>query len=143
MASSRRRREKVAYKLLRDHIPHLGWRKAARDPAISGNGLAALGLADTFFRHPAAGPRGEARLDIQDKDWTDAKLITVGIDELSLRNLVTHMEMLNRERPAANQKTNNDIARKLLGSITFPPELSLMARTEMQQPTKLWVSTYC
>jgi len=46
-----RRRVTIAYRLLRDHIPHMGWRKAARDPAVSGNGLAALALADTFFRH--------------------------------------------------------------------------------------------
>jgi hypothetical protein len=87
----------------------------------------------------AAGTAQQTALfdDTQDVEWTAATLFLVGISETTIRDFKGLLFRLNRERPAAEQKSNAQIFRKLLNSISFPSDIRVICEGQLQAPT--WV----
>ena len=87
----------------------------------------------------AAGTAQQTALfdDTQDIEWNAATLFIVGISETTIRDFKGLLLRLNRERPAAEQKSNAQIFRKLLNSITFPSDIRVICEGQLQAPT--WI----
>lgn len=87
----------------------------------------------------AAGTAQQTALfdDTQDIEWNAATLFLVGISETTIRDFKGLLLRLNRERPVAEQKSNAQIFRKLLNSITFPSDIRVICEGQLQAPT--WV----
>ena len=89
----------------------------------------------------AAGTAQQTALfdDTQDIEWNAATLFLIGISETTIRDFKGLLLHLNRERPAAEQKTNAQIFRKLLNSITFPSGIRVICEGQLQAPTWIYV----
>ena len=87
----------------------------------------------------AAGTAQQTALfdDTQDIEWNGATLFLVGISETTIRDFKGLLLRLNRERPNPEQKTNAQIFRKLLNSITFPSDIRVICEGQLQAPT--WI----
>ena len=87
----------------------------------------------------AAGTAQQTALfdDTQDVEWNSATVFLVGISETTIRDFKGLLLRLNRERPLAEQKSNAQIFRKLLNSITFPSDIRVICEGQLQAPT--WI----
>ena len=87
----------------------------------------------------AAGTAQQTALfdDTQDIEWNGATLFLVGISETTIRDFKGLLLRLNRERPLAERKSNAQIFRKLLNSITFPSDIRVICEGQLQAPT--WI----
>ena len=87
----------------------------------------------------AAGTAQQTALfdDTQDVEWNSATVFLVGISETTIRDFKGLLLRLNRERPAPEQKSNAQIFRKLLNSITFPSDIRVICEGQLQAPT--WI----
>ena len=85
----------------------------------------------------AAGTAQQTALfdDTQDIEWNSATLFLVGVSETTIRDFKGLLLRLNRERPGAEQKTNAQIFRKLLNSITFPSDIRVICEGQLQALT--------
>ena len=124
-------RAKKAYKHLRQHIESPSFRTALNDPAIAGNGLAALALADQWFGISG----GNLKLEKQSQEWQAVTLHKFGIDGNTIRRCEQHLQMLNAERPVGHVYSNNALGARFLATITFPDTLLADAIKEMSVPT--------
>jgi len=68
-------RSKKTFTVLRKHIECPSFRMAMSSPAIVGNGLAALALADEWFN----GGANNLKLEKQNAEWQNASLAQFGI----------------------------------------------------------------
>ena len=75
--------------------------------------------------------------DTQDVEWNAATLFLVGISETTIRDFKGLLFRLNRERPVAEQKSNAQLFRKLLNSISFPSDIRVICEEQLQAPT--WI----
>eukprot|EP00967_Tisochrysis_lutea_P158872 scaffold326382_cov143-Tisochrysis_lutea.AAC.1 len=57
-----------------------------------------------------------------DTEWDAVSILTVGINEHSIINLITHLHSLNAKRPSDKQKSDDQLVIKLLSCIT--PDIS-------------------
>mmetsp|Transcript_113615 Transcript_113615/g.157155 ORF Transcript_113615/g.157155 Transcript_113615/m.157155 type:complete len:541 (+) Transcript_113615:2084-3706(+) len=53
-----------------------------------------------------------------DVEWDSVSLLTIGINEHSITNLIAHLHSLNAKRPSNKQKTNDQLVIKVLSCIT-------------------------
>lgn len=127
----RNTRSKKVFTHLRKHIEHVSFRAAMNDPAVVGNGLAALALADQWF----SGETSNLKLEKQNAEWQNVKLAQFGIHPNSIRMLEQHLQTLNSERPAGHVYNNNQVGARLLACLTFPDTLQSDAMKEMHSPT--------
>jgi len=49
-----------------------------------------------------------------DVEWDSVSLLTIGINEHSITNLIAHLHSLNAKRPSNKQKTNDQLVIKVL-----------------------------
>ena len=124
-------RSKKAFKYLRSHIESPSFRTAVADPAIAGNGLAALALADQWFGVTG----GNLKLEKQQHEWQSVTLAQFGIDTGTLRRTEQFLQTLNAERPAGHVYSDNALGARLLSCISFPDTLLADAIKELTAPS--------
>ena len=125
-------RAKKTFTVLRKHIECHSFRMAMSAPAIMGNGLAALALADEWFN----GGVSNLKLEKQNAEWQNVSLAQFGIQRNSVRMLEQHLQTLNVERPVGHVYNNNQLGARLLAGGLYavsasatPSEQLLHART--------------
>lgn len=100
-----------------------------------GNGPAAWAIV------VAAGTAQQTFLNLNDQgqEWQACGLTDVGFDERTLENFKALLDRLNRERPAAQRKSNTQVWQKLLQCVRLSGhgELKLKATDQLQTPTLL------
>ena len=126
-------RAKKTFTVLRKHIECHSFRMAMSAPAIMGNGLAALALADEWFN----GGVSNLKLEKQNAEWQNVSLAQFGIQRNSVRMLEQHLQTLNVERPAGHVHNNNQLGARFLACLTFPETLEADAMKELHTPTLL------
>lgn len=84
-------------------------------------------------------PQTYLNLADQDKEWGELSLSEVGMSERTVENFRALLERVNRERPAAQQKSNIQVWQRLLEAIgsSGNAELKTLVRNELQVPTML------
>jgi hypothetical protein len=120
----RNTRSKKVFTHLRKHIEHVSFRAAMNDPAVVGNGLAALALADQWF----SGETSNLKLEKQNAEWQNYR-------HSPQQHPHAHLQTLNSECPAGHVYNNNQMGARLLACLTFPDTLQSDAMKEMHSPT--------
>jgi hypothetical protein len=128
IAHAPRRRTSICAK---QQIESPSFRTALNDPAIAGNGLAALVLADQWFGISG----GNLKLEKQSQEWQAVTLHKFGIDGNTIRPCEQHLQMLNAERPVGHVYSNNALGARFLACITFLDTLLADAIEEISVPT--------
>ena len=124
-------RSKKTFTALRKHIESASFRSALASPAVVGNGLAALALADEWFNGGAT----NLKLEKQNAEWQNVGLANFGIHSNSIRMLEQHLQILNEERPVGHVYNNNQLGARMLACFTFPDTLQTDAMKELHTPT--------
>ena len=126
-------RSKKVFTAMRKHIEHSSFRAAMNNPAVVGNGLAALALADEWF----SGGANNLKLEKQNLEWQNVSLAQFGIHRNTIRMCEQHLQVLNGERPTGYIYNDNQLGARLLATFTFPDTLQADAMKEMHTPTLL------
>mmetsp|Transcript_25311 Transcript_25311/g.76785 ORF Transcript_25311/g.76785 Transcript_25311/m.76785 type:complete len:651 (-) Transcript_25311:310-2262(-) len=111
------KRKRILFSYLMEHISNSDLREMLTSQAQHDGAKAYQLLHDQCHQEV-----DDLTLMEHDSQWDNVSLLTVGINEHSISNLITHLHSLNAKRPSNRQKSKDQLVIKVLSCIT--PDIS-------------------